>query len=148
MDILSPKAAEMTRREWRDLGFFYFSDDDVKEWQLTGSKEGLLRFADSLDAYATDPQFAAQSEHDHFGPHMYLKVMTWPDAGIDGRSIHGTQEDIQRLAVLVRQKLSAAHAGEVVSVGSEYVADAEYKIVFRVKEDGFDPASEDPQLAG
>jgi hypothetical protein len=148
MDKLSPKVAEMTRREWRDLGFFYYSDDDAREWQLTGSKEGLLRFAGCLDAYATDPQFADQSEHDHFGPHMYLKVMTWLDAGIDGRSIHGTQEDIQRLATLVRRKLSVAHAGETVAVGREYVADAEYKIVFHVKEDGFDPASEDPQLAG
>lgn len=148
MDKLSPKVAEMTRREWRDLGFFYSSDDEAREWRLTGSKEGLLRFADSLDAYATDPRFADQSEHNHFGPHMYLKVMTWPDAGIDGRSIHGTQEDLRRLAVLVRQKLSAAHAGEAVSVGSDYAANAEYKIVFRVKEQDFDPASEDPQLAG
>jgi hypothetical protein len=148
MDKLSPKVAEMTRREWRDLGFFYFSDDDAREWQLTGSKDGLLRFADSLDAYALDPQFADQSEHDHFGPHMYLKVMTWPDAGIDGQSIRGTQEDIQRLAALIRQKLSVAHVGEVVALGREYVADAEYEIVFRVKDDDFDPASEDPQLAG
>lgn len=148
MAELSPKVAEMTRREWRDLGFFYFSDDDAREWQLTGSRHGLLRFADRLDAYAADPRFFDQSEHDHFGPHMYLKIMTWPEAGIDGRSIHGTQEDIRRLAALVREKLSSARAGEVVSVCREYVADAEYRIVFRVREDSFDPAGEDPQLAG
>jgi hypothetical protein len=79
---------------------------------------------------------------------LYLKVMTWPEAGIDGRSIHGTQEDIKRLAALVREKLSRIRPGEVVVVGTEYAAEAEYRIVFRVMDDAFDPASEDPQLAG
>jgi hypothetical protein len=89
MDKLSPEAVETTRREWRELGYFYFLDDEAKEWRLTGSKEGLMGFAASLEAYAFDPTFTGKSEHEHFGPHMYLKVMTWPEAGIDGQSIHG-----------------------------------------------------------
>jgi len=34
-----------TRREWRELGFFYDRDDENKVWRLTGSRAGLLRFA-------------------------------------------------------------------------------------------------------
>jgi hypothetical protein len=147
MEKLSPKAAEMTRREWQALGFFYVSDNVSKKWQLTGSKSGLIGFANSLEAYASDPNLARKSEHEHFGPHMYLKVMTWPDAGIDGKSIRGTQEDIRKLATLIKEKLSVAQPGEEVTLGAEYVEESEYKLVLRVRDESFDPATEDPQLA-
>jgi len=148
MEKLSRKATELTRREWRDLRFFYCSDTEMREWRFIGSREGLLTFAKSLDAYATDPRYEAQSEHLHLGPHMYLKVMTWPHPGIDQHSIHGTLDDIKRLAGLIRQKLAPASPGEVITLGSEYCRDSQYKLVFSVKEDDFDPATEDPQLAG
>jgi hypothetical protein len=31
-----------TRREWRELGFFYLRDDRTKVWTLAGSRAGLL----------------------------------------------------------------------------------------------------------
>jgi hypothetical protein len=70
-----------TRREWRELGFFYDRDDVSKEWRLVGSREGLRHFAGLLRAYVADPRNEMKSEHEHYGPYMYLEVMTWPEAG-------------------------------------------------------------------
>jgi hypothetical protein len=70
-----------TREEWRELGFFYDPDDRAKTWTLTGSRLGLRRFVECLLEYAADPGNAMQSEHQHYGPYMYLEVMTWPEAG-------------------------------------------------------------------
>ena len=71
---------QSTRREWRELGFFYDRDDQAKVWQLTGSRAGLLRFRDVLRSYAADPGNDLKSEHQHYGPYGYLEVMTWPEA--------------------------------------------------------------------
>ena len=70
----------MTRRE---LGFVYDKDDDRKESRLVGSRSGLLRFRDLLLEYSADPRNAKKSEHEHYGPYMYLEIMTWPEAGFD-----------------------------------------------------------------
>ena len=54
------------------LGFFYDRDDASKEWILVGSRAGLQRFADLLHAYVADPRHETLSEHEHYGPYMYL----------------------------------------------------------------------------
>jgi hypothetical protein len=71
---------EKTRGEWRALGFFYEVNHEAKVWTLVGSRAGLLCFSDALRAYVADPRNALESEHEHYGPYMYLKVMTWPEA--------------------------------------------------------------------
>jgi hypothetical protein len=45
---LSPKAIEATRREWRELGFFCHYRSEQAEWQITGDKQGLLKFVELL----------------------------------------------------------------------------------------------------
>src|SRR5882672_6668075 len=98
---------DATRREWRELGFFYDRDDANKVWRLTGSRAGLLRFRDVLLSYVTDPRNASDSEHEHYGPYSYLEVMTSPNAGFDHHEIYGSVSDLRRLSVLIDAKLSA-----------------------------------------
>jgi hypothetical protein len=96
---MDQRMKERTRAEWRELGFFYDLNHNSKEWLLMGSRAGLLRFSELLRAYATNPHREGTSEHDHYGPYMYLKVMTWPHAGIDANTIHGSLEDLGRSRV-------------------------------------------------
>src|SRR5437773_4027209 len=79
----SDAANKATRREWRELGFFYDRDDQTRVWKLTSSRAGLLGFRDALLSYVADPRNALKSEHEHYGPYSYLEVMTWPEAGFD-----------------------------------------------------------------
>jgi hypothetical protein len=135
-----------TRREWRELGFFYDRDDDNKIWRLVGSRAGLLRFRDVLLSYVTDPRNASHSEHEHYGPYSYLNVMTSPNAGFDGYSIHGSVSDIRRLSGLIEAELATAHPGATVRIRDDFSPDSPYALVLEVREDGFDPASADPLL--
>ena len=105
---------EATRREWLDLGFFYELDKERKEWRLVGSRSGLLKFRDLLMRYVANPQNEAKSEHDHYGPYMYLKVMTWTEPGMDGNAIHGTLQDLRRLADIIEAKLQDTRPGSVL----------------------------------
>jgi hypothetical protein len=146
MNRLSQNTIEVTRREWRELGFFYLCDDNARRWRLTGSVQGLLRFAEIAEEYSTNRSFAPVSEHEHIGPHMYLELMTSDKPGIDGHSIHGSQQDIARLAKLVRAKLQAAKPGDQIVISAEYDPAVEYSVVLDVRDDSYDPASEDPQL--
>src|ERR1700730_6781872 len=95
-----------TRREWRELGFFYDRDNQTKVWKLTGSRAGLLRFRDALLAYVADPRNALKSEHEHYGPYAYLELMTSPEAGFDDHAIRGPLADLGRLASIIESKLA------------------------------------------
>ena len=139
-------ADKMIREGWRDLGFFYDCDDQSRTWKLIGSREGLLQFRDALLLYVADPQSAAISEHEHFGPYTYLTVTTWQDAGIDSHAIRGPLDDLARLAGLVDAKLAEASPGASVRIQEEFTADSTYGLLLEVREDGFDPATADPQL--
>jgi hypothetical protein len=139
-------ADRMIRDEWRELGFFYECDDLSKTWRLVGSRAGLLRFRDALLSYVAEPRNAAKSEHEHYGPYMYLTVTTWDEPGVDGRSIFGSLPDLARLAALIESKLTPARPGTSVRILHEFAADEAYAVILEVKEDGFDPATADPQL--
>lgn len=145
---MSPSQATntATRKEWRELGLYYETDHARKLWRFAGSREGLLGFAALLDEYVSDPGNTRQSEHEHYGPYQYLKVMTWPEPGIDESSIHGSLEDLARLAALLRVKLEGLAPGSQVVVGPEYAPNMEYSLLFEIMADGFDPASVDPEL--
>ena len=137
---------EHTRREWRDHGFFYEFDNGAKAWRVVGSRAGLFRFADLLVRYASDPRNQLKSEHDHFGPYMYLKIMTWPDAGISSDSIHGSLDDLFRLGGIVRGVITGAVVGASLDVSRAYAEDCEYSLVLDVRADDFDPSSADRTL--
>lgn len=77
---------------------------------------------------------------------MYLKVMTWQEAGFDKNAIRGTLADLSRLAGLVDTKLAQAQPGSVVRIQDEFTAGNPYALVLEVREDSFDPATADPLL--
>lgn len=142
----SDKVNKKTREEWRTLGFFYDVDHEAKVWTLIGSRAGLLCFRDVLRAYVADPRNTLESEHEHYGPYMYLKVMTWQEAGFDKDAIRGPLGDLARLAELVEAKLADAQPGSTVRIHEEFAADSPYALVLQVHEDSFDPATADPLL--
>ncbi len=143
MDELS---REQIRSEWRELGFFYDRNESSKTWRLVGSRTGLMRFADLLRAYAADTRNETKSEHEHYGPYMYLEVLTWQEAGMDGHSIHGTPNDLRRLAQLVEKHLAGLTTGKTASIREEFASAAEYTLVMELRDDMFDPASADANL--
>src|SRR5947209_7796084 len=137
---------EATRREWRELGFYYDRDDDAKVWKLTGSRRGLLGFRDALPKYVADPRKATISEEEHYGPYKYLEVMTWPEPGFDGHAIRGSLQDLLRLADLIDTKLDTALAGTSVLIRDEFSINSPYSLILELRDDEFDPSDADPQL--
>lgn len=111
-----------------------------------GSKAGLSRFHDILVDYTNDLEHAKASAHEHYGPYMYLEIMTWEEAGIDGHSIHGNIEDLKRLAEIFAAKLKRTPIGDDFVIGSDYVSNVEYSLMAVVKEDDFDPAELDTAM--
>src|SRR5262249_54933108 len=140
----SERTNDATRQEWRELGFFYDRDDQTRVWTLTGSRAGLLRFRDALLSYVADPRHALKSEHEHYGPYLYLEVMTWPEAGFDVHAIRGPLADLERLAKLIEAKVVTARLSSTVQIREEFAPDSPYTLVLDLREDGFDPASADP----
>jgi hypothetical protein len=144
--VPSDATNKTTRREWRELGFFYHRDDETKVWKLTGSRAGLLRFRDTLVSYVADHRNALKSKHEHYGPYSYLEVMTWPEAGFDKHAVRGSLADLTRLAKLVESKLATARPGSSVLIQDEFAPDSSYALVLDSREDSFDPATADPLL--
>jgi hypothetical protein len=141
------KVNEATRKDWRDLGFFYDRDDDRREWRLVGSRSGLLKFRDLLLCYVGNPRNAANSEHDHYGPYMYLEIMTAAQPGIDRHAIYGALQDLRRLASVIEAKLKDPGAGSVLRIREEFAGSCEYALLLDVRDDSFDPASCDRELS-
>src|SRR5690606_3316522 len=146
MERLSGPAAEMTRQEWREFGFYYISNDEKREWHLYGSISGLRGLVDALSRYAANPRNADQAEHEHLGPHFYLTLTTWPEPRLDGRGIWGQPRDFERLAHLLRETLDVATAGQTSVIREHYTPSAEYALTLHIQPTSFDPSSLDPQL--
>ena len=146
---MSPSDAtnQATREEWQNLGFFYETKTDPPCWHIVGSIDGLSNFPLILDLYSRDSRNRALSEHAHYGPYMYLKVETAESPEIDNRSIRGSLDDLLRLRDLITAQLQQAQHGDSFIVGREYSHLVTYPLHFEVREDGFDPASADPNLS-
>lgn len=129
--------------EWRALGFYYDRDDELKQWRLTGSKQGLSNFMDHLFNYVSNPAKAGISEHIHLGPHQYLKVMTWHKAEINRDYIGGSLDDLQQLGQLFKQKVKEANIGDVFIIDSDYAIGCDYIIKCFVMNELFDASSLD-----
>ncbi len=145
-DMTKADINAIIRDDWRALEFYYTRDDAAREWRLVGSRDGLRNFSRILTRYADNPRNDLKSEHDHFGPYMYLKIMTWPDAGIGENAIHGTLADLRRLAAIVDDSIAAMQVGETARIQSQFVPDAEYAIILDAREDETDPSAFDPEL--
>ena len=138
---------QATIEEWAELGFFYDVDDEKKEWVFIGSKNGLESFPKLLEAYAADRRNAKVSVHEHYGPYMYLKIITLEEPEVDPSFIGGPLQDIAKLAVLFKEHLAASGVGDQFEIGQEFCPDAEYRIVAQVRENSFHPAMADAALA-
>ncbi len=139
----SPETNRQTANEWRQLGFFYEVAEAEKTWRFVGSRRGLLSFPRLLREYAASPRNSEISEHRHFGPYGYLKIVTWNEALITGDGIRGSLIQLATLADLIEGKVSAMNAGESASLGGNYSPQSEFTLRFEVMEEGFDPASAD-----
>lgn len=139
---------ENTREEWRDLGFFYDFDPEGKNWRIKGSRESILKFCGILEGYSTHPKNARLSEHEHYGPYMYLKLTTWSEAIINDTGIHGRPQDFERLSHLVRHQLDNHTIGGRFIVGAEYSDVNKAELEFEIFPDATDPAELDPCLTG
>lgn len=139
----SPETNRQTADEWWQLGFFYEVVEAEKTWRFVGSRRGLLSFPRLLREYAAKPKNSEISEHQHFGPYWYLKVITWNEPLITARGIRGSLARLANLADLIEERVSAMNAGEIASLGPDYSPQSEFTLRFEVMEDDFDPASAD-----
>jgi hypothetical protein len=139
---------DQIRQQWRQLGFFCELDDEKKTWTLTASRAGLLYFPDLLFGYVADPKNASAGHQEHYGPYGSLQVMTWPEAGFDGRVIRGSLMALTHLAELIEAKLATAEPGTPILIRDEFAPDCRYTLVLDVRADKFDPASPDPERLG
>lgn len=143
---MSEVLQEITKEDWRELGFFYEQDENEKHWNFIGSRSGLLQFTSILDKYCSNPQNDRISEHDHLGPYMYLKIVTMDECVINENGIYGSIEELKHLSNLVRENLFNVKPYDRIIIDNEYSLANEFDIVLDVREDGFDPASADSEL--
>ncbi|MDH7459706.1 hypothetical protein QEG73_00405 [Chitinophagaceae bacterium 26-R-25] len=134
--------------EWRELSFYYDleKNENKSEWRFYGSKLGLYNFVNLLENYTTEPANNFLSEHDHYGPYNYLKVMTWHRAEITENYIAGTIADLKNLKNIIADKLEKAQPGQNFTIDKEYGTDNTSTLTFFTMKDDFDPASMDGNL--
>lgn len=131
----------LVRDEWRELQFFYDRDDNSRVWRLAGSCDGLKNIATLLREYVSNPVNQMISEHEHYGPYSYLKIMTWTEPEIGNNAIVGTLSDLARLAEIVDRCLESAKIGDVISIAKEYVEDADYDFILEIHPSNTDPVA-------
>jgi hypothetical protein len=137
--------AELTKEEWRELGFYYDLDErpSVNSWRFYGSKVGLAKFVQLINDYISKSANNRRSEHEHYGPYMYLKLMTWNEPCITGEYIAGSLNDLRRLQELVSSKLDTAIPGQTFEITGEYGINNTVSARFFVMAEDFDPVSLD-----
>jgi hypothetical protein len=140
------KVNEHTRRDWRRLGFYYDRDDSSNSWKIIGSRKGLRAFRDILVAYVAAHDANCDSDHEHYGPYMYLEVRTAESASITKHTIQGALADLDRLAKLVEESVSGMKPLSTMRIQDEFAPGSPYALVLEMRDDDFDPASADPML--
>jgi hypothetical protein len=133
------------KKEWRELGFYYDlgEQEENPEWRFFGSKDGLKNIVKILDEYIDNPVNRTLSEHSHFGPYGYLKIMTWEKPTITKDSIAGRVEDLVILKSIIVERLSKSKVGDIFSIAPDYGVDNTIDAKFFIMENNFDPASMD-----
>jgi hypothetical protein len=136
---------EMIKEEWRNLGFYYDIDENANppEWKIYGSKDGLLNLIKLLEDYTANKVNDSISEHEHYGPYHYFKIMTWDEPEIAESYIAGSIDDLISLKVIITDKLNETDAGQTFTIGSEYGTNNTAVMKFFVMNDNFDPVSMD-----
>ena len=139
----SAEINEETRRQWRELGFFYDRIDSAKEWRIVGSREKLCRLGKILRDYAADSRNEVVSEHAHYGPYMYLEIGTWTNSEITDHWIAGPLNKLLELAEIIESRIEKANVGDEIKLRDAFAPSSPYEVVLEVKDDSFDPALAD-----
>ena len=136
---------QMMINEWKELGFYYDSDEriEVNQWRFFGSKQGLQNFVKLLDKYVNNPNNDFKSEHEHYGPYSYLKIMTWDKPTITQNYIAGTIKDLNNLKDIIADKLNKSQPGQTFNIDKDYGIENTMTAKFFVMADNFDPVSMD-----
>jgi hypothetical protein len=142
--MASDAAKEVTRRAWRELGFFCGKNDAAKEWRIVGSVKGLRKFAAEIRAYASNPANDRLSEYTQLGPAMNLEIGTSHQTEITEQWIGGPLADLLRLATFIERSAQDNVVGKRVALRSNFSPMAPYELILDVREESFDPASADP----
>jgi hypothetical protein len=137
-------ANEVTRKAWRELGFYCGKNDAAKEWRIVGSVAGLRKFAAEIRAYASNPANDRLSEYAQFGPAMNLEIGTSHQPEITEQWIGGPVVDLLRLATFIERSAQPNVVGKSVALRSNFSPMAPYELILDVRDDAFDPASADP----
>lgn len=131
--------------EWRELGFYYDLEESVNknEWKFYGSKQGLQNLVKLLEDYTNNSANDFPSEHDHYGPYSYLKIMTWDKATITENYIAGTIKDLKNFRNILANKLEKFQVGQSFTIDKDYGVDNTAAAIFFIMENNFDPVSMD-----
>ena len=131
--------------EWRELGFYYDLEESVNknEWKFYGSKQGLQNLVKLLEDYTNNSANDFPSEHDHYGPYSYLKIMTWDKATITENYIAGTIKDLKNFRNILAIKLEKFQVGQSFTIDKDYGVDNTATATFFIMENNFDPVSMD-----
>lgn len=140
----SEAANEVTRRAWRELGFFCGRDAAAKEWRIVGSVKGVRKFAAEIRSYASNPVNDRLSEYTQFGPAMNLEVGTSHQTEITEQWIGGPLVDLLRLATLIERSAQANVVGKRIALRANFSPMAPYDLILDIRDEVFDPASADP----
>ncbi len=127
-------------KEWESLGFYYTFDKKQNCWIFTGSKKGLLNFCNVLDEYVKNPVHKDISEHEHYGPDSYLKLITWNYPIIKESGIYGRLEDFKKLSDFLKYVLWSNKRKEIV-IDKEFSEKNECYILLKIMNKNFDPAT-------
>ena len=146
---MTEKMKNITKEEWRKLGFYYDRDDPNKKWVLVGSKTGMEDFCTILDRYTGNNRNARMGEHDHFGPYQYLTIRTGKVFNITSDCICGSLEDLKILSAIIKVEIKNTKDEELPVIkllNDNLLKKNDYMIQINFMEYGYDPASADTQL--
>ncbi|MEO6133840.1 MAG: hypothetical protein ABIP35_01730 [Ginsengibacter sp.] len=131
--------------EWRQLGFYYDLEetDNSKEWRFYGDRNGLHNFVKLLEDYTNNPVNNFLSEHEHYGPYGYLKIMTWSKPVITENYIAGTITDLKDFKNILTEKIKEIQIGQTFTTDEQYGIGNTASTKFFIMEDNFDPVSMD-----
>ena len=143
MEKLSGKVADMTRNEWKELGFFYYSDDSEKRWDLYGSQSGIVRLSEEISDFISRDEIFG--EHQHLLPHWYLTIEYDEVPDINKRGIVGRKVDLLKVRDFLNSAQNNSSPRSCVAIHSCF-DQTTYKMYFHIEQDDFDPSSMDWQL--
>lgn len=139
------RMVRITRRSWRELGFWYGCDPAAKCWTFRADRDGVRRFALLIRQFARLPDDPEQEDHVHLGPFSHLRLMHGERPILNAKGIAGRPGDLDEFAGELEALAAEASPG-VHPFAAAFAADQGFLAVLVLEADGFDPASADHDL--